>query len=105
MSETLHGEEPKVGARALQGLRAGAKGRAVRRETRWHSAGRRAATRREGAQKRPDRGERIGPEGAWARRSLDFAQEFGGVGIALGGGLREVAAREGAVAEELVRET
>ena len=38
MSETLHGEEPKVGARALQGLRAGAKGRAVRRETRRHSA-------------------------------------------------------------------
>jgi len=27
MSETLHGEEPKVGARALQGLRAGAKER------------------------------------------------------------------------------
>lgn len=27
MSETLHDEEPKVGARALQGLRAGAKGR------------------------------------------------------------------------------
>ena len=41
MSETLHGESPKVGARALQGLRAGAKGRAVRRETRRHSAGRR----------------------------------------------------------------
>lgn len=40
MSETLHGEEPKVGARALQGLRAGAKGRAVRSETRRHSAGR-----------------------------------------------------------------
>ena len=39
------------------------------------------------------------------RRSLDFAQEFGGIGIALGGGLREVAAGLRAVAEELVRET
>ena len=48
MSETLHGEEPKAGARALQGLRAGAKGRAVQRETRWHSGGR-GDIRREGA--------------------------------------------------------
>lgn len=105
----MHGESPKVEAGALQGLRAGAKGRGGAERNgaafggrRRHSAGRCAATRRGGAQKRPDRGERIGPEGAWVRRSLDFAQEFGGVGIALGGGLREVAAREGAVAEELV---
>ena len=68
----------------------------------WHSTRNGATRRREGAQKRPDRGERVGPEGVGARSSLDFAQEFGGVGIALGGGLREVAAREGAVAEELV---
>lgn len=33
------------------------------------------------------------------RGSLDFAQEFGGVGIALGGGLREVAAGLGGAAE------
>ena len=33
------------------------------------------------------------------RGSLDFAQEFGGVGIALGGGLREVATGLRAVAE------
>ena len=39
MSETLHDKSPKVGARALQGLRAGTKGRAVRRETRRHSTG------------------------------------------------------------------
>lgn len=39
------------------------------------------------------------------RRLLDFAQELGGIGIALGGGLREVAAGLRAVAEELVRET
>lgn len=33
------------------------------------------------------------------RGSLDFAQEFGGIGIALGGGLREVAAGLGGAAE------
>ena len=93
MSETLHGESPKVGARALQGLGRGEKGRGGA-ERDAVACGRNGATRRrEGAQKRPDRGERVGPEGVGARRSLDFAQEFGGVGIALGGGLREVAAR------------
>ena len=104
VAETLHGEEPKVGARALQGLGRRAKGRggAERNAVAFDRNG--ATRRREGAQKRPDREGRVGPEGAWARRSLDFAQEFGGVGIALGSGLREVAAREGAVAEELVRQ-
>lgn len=60
MSETLHGEEPKVGARALQGLRVGAKGRAVRRETRWHSAGR-GGIRRDGARRHGAEGHKKGP--------------------------------------------
>ena len=67
MSETLHDEEPKVGARALQGLRAGAKGRAVRRETRRHlagtrrhSAGRRGI-RQDGARRHGVEGHKKGP--------------------------------------------
>lgn len=102
MSETLHGESPKVGARALQGLGRGAKGRAVRSETRWHVAGTGRRGGAKGHKKGPTAGSGSGRRGVGARRSLDFAQEFGGVGVALGSGLREVAAREGAVAEELV---
>ena len=39
MSETLHGESPKVGARALQGLGRGAKGRGGQTEMGRHSTG------------------------------------------------------------------
>jgi len=39
MSETLHGESPKVGARALQGLGRGAKGRGGQTEMGQHSTG------------------------------------------------------------------
>lgn len=56
-------------------------------------------TLHEGAQKKPARGERVGSEAVGRRRSLDFAQELGGIGIALGGGLREVATGLRAVAE------
>ncbi len=70
VAETLHDEEPKVGARALQGLGRGAKG--------WGGAERNAVAfdrngatrRREGAQKRPDRGERVGLEGELLRGGL-----------------------------------
>ena len=63
VAETLHDEEPKVGARALQGLGRGEKGRggAERNAVAFDRNG--AARRREGTQKRPDRGERVGPEG------------------------------------------
>ena len=37
-AEMLHGEGPKVGAWALQGLGREGTGRAVRSETRWHAA-------------------------------------------------------------------
>ena len=47
----------------MQGLRAGAKGRAVRRETRWHSAKRGEATRRGGRDIRWDGARRHGAKG------------------------------------------
>ena len=39
VAETLHGEEPKVGARALQGLGRGEKGRGGQTEMGRHSTG------------------------------------------------------------------
>lgn len=59
MSETLHGESPKVGARALQGLGRGEKGRGGQTEMGQHSTG---TGRRGGAKgtKKPDREGRVG---------------------------------------------
>ena len=69
-AETLHGEEPKVGARALQGLGRGEKGRGVQTEMGVACGRNGVARRRKGAQKSPTAGGGSGLEGAWARMGL-----------------------------------
>ena len=57
MSETLHGESPKVGARALQGLGRGAKGRGGQTEMGSHAVGTvRGDTAQRGTKKARPRG-------------------------------------------------
>lgn len=63
MSETLHDEEPKVGARALQGLRAGAKGRGGQTEMGRHSTGTGRRGGAKGHKKGPTAGSGSGARG------------------------------------------